>query len=325
MKIVYQALGIILISMFIQLDSECSQIFSQSISKIVKQRGNGWLGVGVEDVTAKLVKKKKLSVQSGAFITDVIEDSPAEEAGIQEGDVIVKFQGEDIDDSDDLVTNVRKTKPKTEVKIEVNRSGEKKTLTAKLGRVPQVSTYSFKFDDGAFPKATPEPFRFHFFNGDEFHGLKVQKLDKQLAEYFEVPSKKGLLITSVSKGSSAEKAGFKAGDVISKINNHTLRDVGDLIEEFRKSEGDEASLEIIRKGKSQNIRMKIEEDDDDMSEDIIHPLFPHHERGALLNFYPKFPNQQLHELKESMRQFKGILKEKLQRIQQEVKRIVLNS
>ena len=76
----------------------------------------GHLGVSVEDVTPKLKERKHLSVDEGAYVKDVVEDSPAEKAGVQEGDVIVKLNDRTIEDSDDLIRAVGRSKVKTDIK-----------------------------------------------------------------------------------------------------------------------------------------------------------------------------------------------------------------
>ena len=104
----------------------------------------GRLGVSVRDVSKKLADKMKLKAASGAYVSDVEGESPAEEAGILEGDVIVKFGTKEIGDSDDLIRAVRKSEPGEEVTIVVNRGGDSKTLKAKSVGCAALSTFSAK-------------------------------------------------------------------------------------------------------------------------------------------------------------------------------------
>lgn len=242
---------------------------------IVKERKqHAWLGVQLQDVSARLKEREGLATDEGAYVSEVIDDSPAEKAGLKEGDVIVKFDGTPITDSDDLTTAVHKTPPKSEVKVEVLRKAEKKTLTVTLGKQRAPEAYSYHFEMPSMPRMQRMPrmprmpqFRMHVFTSDESYGLEVQPLNKQLGEYFDVPSGKGLLISEVEEDSKAEKAGFKAGDVITKINGHTVRDVDDFHEELSDTKDSSATFDVMRKGKSMSLSMKIRNGDDDDEDD----------------------------------------------------------
>lgn len=235
-----------------------------------------WLGVQLQDVTSRLKDRKDLSVAQGAYVDEVIDDSPAEKAGIKEGDVIIKFDGATIEDSDDLTNAVKKTPPKTEVKIELLRKSEKKTVTATLGRQRAPEAYSYRFEMPQMPRMPRMPkmpslprqnFSYHFYSDEDMYGLELQGLTKQLGEYFEVPGGKGLLVSGVESGSTAEKAGFKTGDVITKINSRSIRDMEDFHEELSDSKDSAASVEVIRKGKSVMFSIPVVKDDDEENDD----------------------------------------------------------
>ncbi|TAK65994.1 MAG: PDZ domain-containing protein, partial [Bacteroidetes bacterium] len=233
-----------------------------------KKDRKGYLGVNIEDVTRRLAERKDLVTKAGAYVTSVVDNSAAEDAGIKKGDVILKYDGKEVEDSDELTDMVRKTKPGTTVDIVVERKKETKTLKAEIDRLDSPSAFSFDFDD--FGVTTPKPHlnvrpRVQVYSsGSSMYGLAIQSLSKQLAEYFEVPGKKGALVTEVKKNSDADKAGFKAGDVITKIGSVSVWDVNDVREELQDAEeGDELSIEVIRKGKSSTLKMKIEEGDDE--------------------------------------------------------------
>jgi serine protease Do len=270
-------------------------------------RNRGWLGVEVQDVTPKLEKNKGLTVHEGAYVAEVIEDSPAEKAGIQEGDVIVKFDGKDIDDSDDLIRAVQKTKPKTDVAIEFYRKSDKKSLTVTLGKKPRSRDFTF-ITPPDVPEPNVHPFQFHFFSQNEMFGLKLQTLNKQLAEYFEVPDKKGILVTEVKKNSSASEAGFKAGDVIINVDNERIEDTEDLMETLQEKDSDkESEFEVIRKGKSTILKMKLEnEDDEDFSS--LESL-PYIEKLERTPFHQQLLDNHLEKLHDKME----MLKEKIER------------
>ncbi len=225
--------------------------------------GHGRLGVMIQDVTPRLAKDKNLSVSSGAYVTDVVEESPADEAGIEEGDVIVKFGDRQIDDSGDLTNAVRKVKAATDIKIEVLRKGDHKTLTATLPKERRRSEYSFNFTPPRVPKIPPMHFRFRSFMQEDIEGMNVEEISKQLADYFEVPSHRGLLVVEVRAGSEADKAGVKAGDVLIKVNDESVRDIEGLRDGLSDAKNHESSLEIIRKGKTVSLKIHVEGDDED--------------------------------------------------------------
>jgi serine protease Do len=229
-----------------------------------------WLGVQLQDVTRSRKDSKELGTTKGAYVSDVVEDSPAEKAGITKGDVIVKFGDATIENSDDLMTAVRNTPPKTEVKIELVRKTDHKVLTATLARqrAPQAYTYSFRMPRMPRMPALPHP-RIEYNVGDESEslGLQLEPLTKQLAEYLEVPGGRGLLVTEVSPGSKAEKAGFKAGDAIVKMNGASVRDIEDLHTELADARDTVAAVDIIRRGKPVTLSVQIEKEDDDEEDD----------------------------------------------------------
>ncbi len=226
----------------------------------------GWLGVSVEDVTKKLVDREKLKVVTGAYVSEVVDESPAEEAGIRDGDVIVKFAAKEIDDSDELIRAVRNSEPGDEVAIVLNRAGESKTVKVKLDEMETPRAYSFTVP--SLPRVAtthPAPHQMGFFRSGERLGMEMQELGKQLAEYLEVPGNRGVLVTSVSKKGSAAKAGMKAGDVIVRVNRNSVRGVDDILDEIRDSDSATVPFDVIRKGKSMTVSVGTGSDDETSS------------------------------------------------------------
>lgn len=270
MKSIFISLFLIILFLGLPPNYGYAQI-QKKIIKVEQKGKRGYLGVEVQDVTKKLKDKKNLSVNRGAYVQSVVEDSPAEEAGILKGDVIVKFGDLEIDDSDDLKKAVRKIKPKTQVKVDIYRKSEMKTLNVKIGKVKSPKSFAFNFDDDNFrwfskpyrPPKLSKTFNFRIFSESEINGLRVQSLTKQLGEYFGAPNGNGILVTEVEKGCDAEKAGFKAGDVITKVDNISIGDVDELQQEISDIEGKEIPFEVIRNGKSIELLMKMEEEEDE--------------------------------------------------------------
>jgi S1-C subfamily serine protease len=219
----------------------------------------GWLGVSVGDVDAGAAKRPKLKAASGALVRDVVEDSPAAAAGIEDDDVIIEFNGKAIADADDLVTAVRKAKPGETVPVVVARLDQKKSLQVKIGKLPATEHHLAV----TLPHVPRIP-QFHMMlsHGSEMCGLQMMNLNSQLGEYFGTPYGKGVLVERVNGKSAAAKAGFKAGDVIVKLGKEEIGQTDDLwsaMEEY--SEGDTATFQILRKGSNLLVAMRVPEEE----------------------------------------------------------------
>jgi C-terminal processing protease CtpA/Prc len=166
-------------------------------------------------------------------------------------DVIVRYGDRNIYDGDDLIKAVRRSEPEEKVAIEVDRAGTKKTFTVTLD-------IKEEFTPPPVVVAPGHPFEFDFQRPSQLQGLSLQKLGKQLAEYFETPGKRGVLVTSVKKNSPADSAGFRAGDVITTVNGVAVRDPGDFSEELREAGLSQVPVEVVRKGKVTKLSLKPE-------------------------------------------------------------------
>jgi serine protease Do len=221
---------------------------------------SGWLGVTTRDMTPKLARSMNVKTNEGALVQSVMEDSPAEAAGIKEDDIIVAFNGTKVTDADDLIESVRKTRPGTSVSIQVARNDQKKTLQATLEKAPQWFAAPFVPHIPHVPHIQITPPTFAMSGTVNSYGLWMKDLNPQLGAYFGAPGGRGVLVEEVEVGSQADSAGFKAGDVIVKIQNdqvvHT-HDLWDALEDMK--EGETATVEIIRKSIAQKLSLRVEE------------------------------------------------------------------
>jgi len=223
---------------------------------IERSSKGGWLGVSIQDITPKIAKKKDLKSDEGAYVNDVVEDSPADSAGVKEGDVIVEFNSRKIDDADDLLKAVQKATAGSKTKIVVIRNSEKKSLEIAVGKAPRRRAPE------AFSVMPPRAPHMAIFAKSGMWGLRLSELNEQLGEYFGAPNGKGVLVEKVEKKSTGEKAGFKAGDVITKINKSSVEDVRDINEVAEDADkGDKLEVEIVRKGANKVLTVEIEEQD----------------------------------------------------------------
>ncbi len=221
----------------------------------VEKTKKGWLGVSVQELTPSRRDALKLGNRTGLLITDVVENSPADKADLKEDDVLLTFDGKAVEKADDFTQLVRNTPPDKKVKVKVFRDGEERELVVTIGaRSSEALSRSFSWS-GQQPNVTAWSNRPHL-------GVQVQDLNKDLAPYFKVEEKGGALVVDVSKNTPAEKAGLKAGDVITRVGDEKITDADDLVKALRDYEaGDKVSIQYMRQGKSANAQAVLEESD----------------------------------------------------------------
>jgi serine protease Do len=230
--------------------------------------GNPWpdshstayLGVHIDEVTPQQVSALKLPDSNGAVISDLDRDGPACKAGLKENDVIVGFNGATVESPEQLGSMIHATAAGKTVMLTVVRSGEKKDVKVTLGSWPQVMPHVQGFVAGAprwtgpvvTPGFVPDIEIPSFAALSSRHGLMVESLSPQLSDFFGVPAGRGVLVRSVEKGSPADAAGLKAGDVIVKLNNETLHDMADWRRAMRIQAG-QISVTFVRERREQTV------------------------------------------------------------------------
>lgn len=171
----------------------------------------GYLGVVPQELTRELAEAKDLDDTRGIIIANVEDGTPASEAGLEAGDVVLKFGGVEITDVPHFRRVVAGFGPDDSIEIVIMRDGTTKTLKATLTERP---------DTFALDEASPE--------GGEtsvWFGIHVVELDDQMARQFEVQAEEGVLVISVDSGSPAADGGLQAGDVIVRVANRNVRDL----------------------------------------------------------------------------------------------------
>ncbi len=216
----------------------------------------GWLGVSIQDVDEDLKEALDLKSAEGVLVNEVVEDSPAEQAGIKKKDVIIKYKGKKVTDAGDLTTWVLETKPGEEIRLEIIRDGKKKKPKVIIGKQPK--SYSLLYgEDWDF---TPGRQSFSFGGKRGYLGVVLEGLSEQLGDYFGAKDGEGALITEVEEDSPAEKAGLKAGDVIVKIDGEEVEDPGDVVEVVTgKEEGDKVEVDVLRNKKKKTFTLEVAE------------------------------------------------------------------
>ena len=204
----------------------------------------GYLGVGIQDLTQELAKSFGIAKTKGALVSDVKEDSPADHAGLKQGDIITAYQRSPVEDAVALQRLVTRTVVGTKVTVTVIRDGHEKYLTVTI-REQQESSKIAKAETGDTEHA--------------FAGVAVQDLDRDTAKELGIKGKtQGVVVTSIDPDSGAEKAGLAPGDVIREINRQPVKSVKD----FEKvssavKKGDYVLILINRRGAGLFLSVKV--------------------------------------------------------------------
>ena len=166
----------------------------------------GWLGVGIQDVSQDLAKAFKLKSTKGSLITGVMQDTPAQKAGILKGDVVISINDKSIRNSNDLRNIIANAGAYAAIEMELIRNGENIRIKLKLDERPKKLTQA---------KFTPEPKK--DIEQVEIMGMVVEELSEKNAAQLNIKPGIGIVIVQVIQGSSAEKAGIIPGMVLQEV------------------------------------------------------------------------------------------------------------
>jgi serine protease Do len=234
--------------------------FAQNSRVLVATRGS-FLGIGVVDVSPDRAKALNLKEDRGVEVTSVEADSPAAKAGLKEGDVVLQYNGETVQGQEQFVRLVHETPVGREVKLVVWRNGGEQTLTATIG---ERSGYGFSTPNGSvtfpnFPVPPIEIPRMELSWQSQALGIVGESLgqEQQLAQYFGVQD--GVLVKQVIRNSAAEKAGLKAGDVITKVDGQRVSSTRDITSQLRAARARSISVTVIRDKKETTLTVNLED------------------------------------------------------------------
>jgi len=211
-----------------------------STGKVVR----GYLGVGIQDLNQDLARSFKLNDAKGALISDVKGDSPADRAGLQQGDVVIEYQGVKVEDGVALQRFVTRTTVGTKVLVKVIRDGRERELTIRVGEQPEQEQIA-KVDVGE--------------GDDVLAGVVVEDFDQDMARELGLKGRlQGVVVTKVLPDSHAEKAGLMLGDVIQTINRQPVKSVRDFAKvSSHMKKGEPILILISRQGNSLFLSVKI--------------------------------------------------------------------
>ena len=245
----------------------------------------GYLGVQTQEVTRENFAKFGLRDVRGVAVESVMDKSPAAAAGIQTGDVIVKFNGDEITSARKLTRLIGEVDPDHQARITVLRGGREQDITVTIAKrpMPEFNNGNFQFSvppmgnfkmpdlkDLPQPKDMPDlqnmpdlqdlpngqlrtfklpngqGWTWSSVQGGRQIGAGITPLTKQLADHFHVDS--GVMVNEVRENSPAAKAGLRAGDIILKVDSRTIMNQNDLIRAINEKKEGDVQLTIVRDG-----------------------------------------------------------------------------
>ncbi len=204
----------------------------------------GYLGVYPQAMTPDLAKTYNLDRVYGVLVAKVLKDSPADKAGLQEGDVILKFNGKEVSDVENFRLMVAHTQPGEVVTLEVvKENGVRKTLKVKIGEYPNESPKQEEQEDISESEEAKNP---------EASWLGMTVISTELARQYNLYSgnEAGVVVKSVEPGSVADFAGIVRGDLIQKIGEYQIKDISDFVKASKAYKNAQGPLrfKILRNG-----------------------------------------------------------------------------
>lgn len=232
----------------------------------------------------------------GVAIEKIVPDSPAEKAGLQKGDVLVRIGGEKIQNSRDVREMLRNLGDSKDLEVEILRDGKPLTVTV-----------------------TPEKRDFMTFamGGGRHLGVSLQDLNPDLAAYFQADPNEGVLVTRIEPDSPAEKAGVRSGDIITHIDGNKINSAEDVSRMISEGESETVEISILRHGTQQKLIAKPAK-----REFFDHrSMMPEMRELPRMLQSPEF-NSEMENLKNELRELKdelqGLRKEELDRMRDEI-------
>lgn len=200
----------------------------------------GYLGIGLQALDRRLAEGRGLDIDHGIMVTQVLPDTPAHRAGLRKGDVIVRYDGEDVGEEAAFRMRVANTPVGTTVAVEVVRDGRRRTLRVRVGERPAPEALA------RAPQARPDA-------PEAWLGLRVDEADREeIQRRFGLErGQEGVVVTGVDPGSPAAEAGLREGDVITEVYVHEVRDLRDFVRVARKLEDRKAPIAfLVKRGRN---------------------------------------------------------------------------
>jgi serine protease Do len=208
---------------------------AQTIIAQLKEHGSvtrGWMGVGIQDLTAELAQYYGIKDQKGVLVTQVFPGDPADKAGIMSKDVIIAVNGKPVGTSRELSSAVAGMPVGKEVPVKILRDGREQTVKVQLAERKDTEQTA----KGAVPET------------DEL-GIRAADLNPEVARRFGIDeSEKGVLVAAVKAGSKADQAGLQQGDIVKEVNRVAVQSVNELKAEFAKAKPGDSVPFLVKRG-----------------------------------------------------------------------------
>lgn len=224
-----------------------------------------YLGIDSQDVTAARVAALKLKEERGAEVIMVDQDAPAGKAGLKEHDVILEFNGTRVEGVEHLRRLIHEIPPGRAITLGISRNGQPMTLKAQLAdraKAVAMARPAMRERIVVPPIELPEMPDLSVLAsttvlGYSRAGLVVENLTPQLGDFFGVKNGQGVLVRSVERGTPAEAAGLKAGDVIVRVEKDRIDDRGDWKLALRNYAGSKVTLGVVRDKREQSLSITL--------------------------------------------------------------------
>jgi serine protease Do len=234
-----------------------------------------YLGVDIADITSDRLGALKLKEEKGVEVTMVDQDAPAGKAGIKEHDVILTLNDTAIESKTQLHRMIHETPPGRVVSLGVSRDGQPITIKVQLADRSKEFAHmgpkdgnwekNFHVEIPPIPNIPPMPdidvpnIGVVYVHSSMRSGLMVENLTQQLGEFFGSKNGTGVLVRSVEKGSRADKAGLRAGDVITRVGDQFIHDTSDFTHALRDRKAGSVSINVLRDKHEQTLTLTLPE------------------------------------------------------------------
>jgi serine protease Do len=216
---------------------------NEELAVLLGDEGSSWLGVETHEVTADKAKELKLPAERGVVLGKIIPDSPAAKAGLKENDVVTEINGQRVEGAAQFRRMIREIPAGRDAQLTVWRDGHTQTVNVTLGKAEERRHAWKQAAPGTYAFQVPEVLELPDMPSMDWSrimtpgthprlGIDAEDLSGQLGTFFGAPEGEGVLVREVNASSAAEKAGLKAGDVITSLNGERVRSAGELREKL---------------------------------------------------------------------------------------------
>jgi predicted metalloprotease with PDZ domain len=292
-------------------------------------KSTSFIGVVMQVLDENIVKGLDLNTKYGVLVAEVVEDSPAEKAGIEDGDVIIEFDGMKVKNPDDLKKMVLKARVGEKVKVKLIRDHDSKVLALVVGEQPEHTELTFESPEHKeFIFKIPGDIKqihknvLSYFDPSRKLGVRVSDLDDDLGSYFDTEAGEGVLVLGIEDDSVAEEMGIKAGDVILSIDGDGIDSIDELKSEVKDIETDNKfDVVVLRHGKKITLTGMFEDESEEavrtfkwqaMKSDKDLPM-----KYDVQTF--KFDKDEMQQLREEMKQLQIEMKKMKKQLKKELK------